>query len=107
MGKFLAALSALRYGSSLTDPAVWKNRQLAMNALLGLLGAIAPFINVEMTDEQRVAIAGGVAVLGGLLNAYLTAATSEKVGLRASAPAAGEPRADEGGGGGSGGAAGA
>lgn len=107
MGKFLAALSALRYGSSLSDPAVWKNRQNRLNALVGLLGALAVFmpmfgIHVEVSNEDVLKIAGGVAALIGLfVNPYLTTATSEKVGLPASAPATGEPGADEGSGGGS------
>lgn len=97
MGKFMAALAALRYGSSLTDPAIWKNRQILMNALLGLLAAVAPFIPVEMSDEQRMAIAGGVAAVASVLNAYLTAATSNKVGLPPRTPPAGESGGDAGG----------
>lgn len=99
MNKILAALAALRYGSSLTDPAVWKNRQLLLNALMGLLGAAAYFVPVEMSHEDQKAVAGGLAVAVGLLNAYLTTATSEKVGLPARSQAAGEPGADEGSGG--------
>ncbi|WP_407280624.1 hypothetical protein U5817_10090 [Aromatoleum evansii] len=83
MNKMLAALAALRYGSSLTDPAVWKNRQLLLNALMGLLGAVAYFVPVEMSHDDQKAVAGGLAVAVGLLNAYLTAATSAKVGLPA------------------------
>lgn len=90
MSKFLAALAALRYGSSLTDPALWKNRQMLMNALLGLVAAVAPFLPVEMSHEDQLAIAGGVAAIGGLLNLYLTAATSEKVGLPAQRETAGQ-----------------
>lgn len=107
MNKMLAALAALRYGSSLTDPEIWKNRQMLMNALIGLLAAVAPFLPVELSHEDQKAVAGGIAAIGIVLNIYLTAATSTKVGLPAGAPAAGEPGADEGGGGCSGGAAGA
>lgn len=99
MGKFMAALAALRYGSSLTDPAIWKNRQILLNALIGLLGAVAYFLpaGMEMSHEDVLAIAGGVAAVGGLLNGYLTAATSTKVGLPPRNTAAGEPGGDAGG----------
>lgn len=97
MSKLLAALAALRYGSSLTDPAVWKQRQNRLNALIGLLGAVAVFLPVEMSHEDMLAIAGGVAAAVGVLNAYLTTATSDKVGLRARNTAAGESGGDAGG----------
>lgn len=96
MNKMLAALAALRYGSSLTDPAIWKNRQLLMNALIGLLAAIAPFLPVELSHEDQKAIAGGIAAVGIVLNIYLTAATSDKVGLPAGTPPADRPGADAG-----------
>lgn len=81
MGKIAAALAALRYGSSLTDVEVWKHRQNLLNALLGLLGAAAVFLPVEVTHEDLAAIAGGIAAIAGVLNAYLTTATSARVGL--------------------------
>lgn len=96
MGKMMAALAALRYGSSLTDPTIWKQRQNRLNAIIGLLGAVAAFLPVEMSHEDMLAIAGGVAAVGGLLNAYLTTATSDKVGLPARAPSAGESGGDAG-----------
>lgn len=96
MNKLLAALAALRYGSSLTDPEIWKNRQLVMNALIGLLAAIAPFLPVELSHEDQRAIAGGIAAVGVVLNIYLTAATSKKVGLPSKGGSTGEPGAAEG-----------
>ena len=82
MTKFGAIFAALRYGSSLTDPAIWKQRQNLINALIGLLGAVAIFLPVEVSSDDLSAIAGGVAVLGGLLNAYLTTATTDKIGVK-------------------------
>ena len=83
MTRLVAFLAALRYGSSLTDPAIWKQRQNLMNALIGLLGAVVVFLPVEVSSEDLTAIAGGIAVLGGLLNAYLTTATTDKLGIKA------------------------
>ncbi len=80
--KLFAAGRAINAGESLANPATWKNRQLAANALLVVLGAIAAFVpNLGVSHEDLQAIAAGIAATGGLLNAYLTAATSTKVGL--------------------------
>lgn len=72
---------ALRHGASLTDPTIWKHRQNLMNALVGLLGAIVLIIPVEVSNDDIGAIAGGIAVLGGLINTYLTTATTDKIGI--------------------------
>lgn len=81
MTKIAAIFAALRYGSSLTDPALWKRRQNTINAVVGLLGAIVVLFPLEISREDLEMVAGGVAVLLGLLNGYLTTATSDKVGL--------------------------
>lgn len=81
MGRLAAALAALRYGASLSDPALWKQRQNTINGLIGLLGALVLLFPMEISREEIEMVAGGVAVLLGLLNGYLTTATSEKLGL--------------------------
>lgn len=102
MGKLAAAFAALRYGSSLTDPAIWKQRQTRLNALVGLLGALVVLlpvvgVKIEVTSEDVLAIAGGIAAVVGLfVNPYLTTATSDKVGLPAGNPPADRPSADAG-----------
>lgn len=80
----------LRHGSEIADPAIWKNRQAAASALAAILGALAPFLPIEVSNEDLLAIAGGIAAVGGLLNAYFVLATSRRVGL----PAGGEPPPD-------------
>lgn len=91
MNKIAAALAALRYGSSLSDPAVWKDRQNTINALVGLIGAVLIFFPMGLGREDIELIAGGGAVLLGLLNTYLTTATSAKVGLLDQRPPADLP----------------
>ena len=85
MSKFLAAIRALQHGASLADPAVWKQRQNLINAVVGLLGAVALFLPDEyksqLTPDAIASLAGAVAVLVGLLNPYLTVATTDKLGL--------------------------
>jgi hypothetical protein len=88
MNKLMAAIAALRYGSSLADPAVHKNRQNLVNALVGLLGAGVVFFPVEVTPDEMASIAGGIATVVGLFNLYFTVATTDKIGLP---PPAGDP----------------
>lgn len=88
MHKLLAALAALRHGASLADPAGWKRRQNTVNALVGLLGAVALFLPVELSDADIEMLAGGVAVLLAIANLYVTTASTDKIGVPArSAPA--------------------
>jgi hypothetical protein len=81
MSKLMSALMALRYGSSLADPAVRKNEQNLLNALVGLLGAVVVFLPIEVSSEQVLSIAGGIASFVGLYNVYITTATTTKIGL--------------------------
>lgn len=81
MGKLAAALAALRHGSMLADPAGWKRRQNTINAIVGLIGAALVFYPMDIPPEDVAAIAGGVAAVLGLLNGYITTATTDKVGL--------------------------
>lgn len=84
MSKFLAAINAIKYGASLADPAIWKKRQNRFNAILGLLGAIVIFLPIEVSSEELAAIAGGIAAIAGVLNTYLTSATTDKIGIKPS-----------------------
>lgn len=81
MNAFLLMCRALRAGESLTDPATWKNRQLALNAILAILYLLVKFLPVELEADDIDAIASSIALIGGTVNSYLTVATSEKVGL--------------------------
>jgi cation transporter-like permease len=77
---------ALRKGKELRHPETWKNRQTAtsiVGAVLGaaLVGLRFAGVDVALTSEDIMAIAGGVATVGGLAVAYLTTATSKKVGI--------------------------
>lgn len=79
-----AIFVVLRQGEMLSDPGKWKNRQQTGNALLAILGALVPLLGGAAHDLQPddlVALAGGIAVALGLLNAYFIPATSDKVGL--------------------------
>ncbi len=79
--KLFTAGRVLRAGESLKNPAAWKDTQMTMNAVLVILGAIPQFVDISVTDSQLNAISYGVVALLGVLNTYLTAATSDKVGV--------------------------
>jgi hypothetical protein len=81
-------IRALRAGEELKNAETWKNAQITTNALVAIATALVAGlsmvgISLPVTNEQLIAIAGGVAAIGGLFNTYTTAATSKRVGLPA------------------------
>jgi hypothetical protein len=92
MEYFKLFFQAMRYGSQLTDSAVWKNRQQSGNAIIGVLtvgAALLAHKGVVLTHEDIVSIAGAFSTIGFVWNGYLTLATSKSVGFgKASADAA-------------------
>jgi hypothetical protein len=80
--------TALKIGKEIRNPATWKNRQLATNAVAGILavtfGALpAMGVNVNISPTDQVMYGGQIVSLLGLANVILTAITSKKVGLPA------------------------
>jgi len=76
-------MAALRAGETLADPALWKNRQAAINAVTvaitaGVALASAFGYSLPVNADGIAAIAYAVV---GAVNVYLTFATSLKVGL--------------------------
>ncbi len=76
-------MAALRAGEALADPALWKNRQAAINAVTvaitaGVALASAFGYSLPVNADEIAAIAYAVV---GIVTIYLTYATSEKVGL--------------------------
>lgn len=83
MGKVLLFIDLLRKGSSVADPASWKNRTVATLTLVGLLtasNAVAKSYGYDLglSDVDLNTIAAGVAVVVGMFSTY---ATSDKVGI--------------------------
>jgi len=85
--KLKKALEVLRHGERVADPATWKNRQIAVNAITALLISVAGAANafgldLGVTDAQiESAVIGGAAVFGLIFNVWATLATSRKVGI--------------------------
>lgn len=80
-------ITALKAGQELKDPAKWKSRQNTTNAVAGALAGILALlrlagVDLVLTDNQLAAIAEAGAVILGVINLFLTTATTQKIGLR-------------------------
>lgn len=89
MNKLINIFAALRYGVSLTDPVIWKQRQNLTNSLIGVLGAVVVFLPIGISSDQVIDIVGGIVALVGVYNVYTTTATTTKIGLQPKDPDAG------------------
>jgi len=86
--KVIAAIQVFRHGASVADPATWKTRQVALNAVLGLVSAAAILASAlgwlpePIREETIIQFSEGVvlAVLA-IINILATWATSNKVGV--------------------------
>lgn len=79
-------ISALRTGWILKNPAAWKQRQVAINALVGLLSAAVAIArgfgyDLQISDELIAGVATGVWAVVGVFNSWATVATTDKIGL--------------------------
>jgi len=73
------AFVVLKQGQALANPAAWKNAQVLANLLSALIVLLNVFgIHFGLDSDSVNLVAGGIAAIA---NAYLTAATSEKVGV--------------------------
>jgi hypothetical protein len=79
----LSLCRALIAGESLADPATWKNRQQRVNALMTIVMVAAPlFPMLGLTADDVLTIVEAIGIVGGLVNGYLTVATTDKIGFR-------------------------
>jgi hypothetical protein len=73
---------ALLAGESLADPAVWKNRQQRVNALMVIASVASPlFPRLGLTSDDVLTIVTAIGIIGGVINSYLTVATTDKIGF--------------------------
>ena len=79
--KLFGLIKALKAGSSLANPATWKNAQTAANAIAVLVVFVLSFFSIDMAEKDIISLSGVIVTLVGLFNAYVTNATSKKVGL--------------------------
>lgn len=79
-------MNALKAGEELRDPALWKNRQLTLNAVTIVLATVVAGlkmfnVNIPLSDDALKLLAEIIAAILGFANIILTTATSKKVGL--------------------------
>jgi hypothetical protein len=88
MSRLLALLTIFRKGAMVSDPTTWKNRQLAINAVFGLVSAAA-VLAVQLgwvpdaiaTETVQQFSEGLVIAILAIINIVGTAATTKKVGI--------------------------
>ena len=100
--EFKAFFDLFHQGKQLANSATWKNRTIATNTLVTVLGAAAIVAkgfgyDLHLDDQTIQALGAGAVAVYGLYNAVITVITSAKVGLppdgEAGSPGAG-PMAD-------------
>lgn len=76
---------ALNAGEELKNSATWKKHQQALNAILTIFGFVVLFMPEEIKQQLSPgalnSIGEAVVIIGGIVNSYLTPATSKKIGL--------------------------
>lgn len=83
MNKLFSILALFRKGQSVLDPALWKNRQIKVTVLSGVILAVVNVIaafgmSIPVDIEMANTIAAGIITV---VNIILTMTTSEKVGF--------------------------
>jgi hypothetical protein len=84
--EFQAFFTLFQQGKSLTDSGTWKNRTVAMNTLVAVLGAgtvVAKGFGYDLSlDSETVHnLAAGVVAAVTIANSVMHVITSDKVGL--------------------------
>lgn len=81
-----AIWQSMQAGQELSNSAGWKNRQVTINAIMTILGLVVILlpkigVNLNVSHDDLLAIAGGIAAVLGVLNAGGVIATSKRVGV--------------------------
>jgi len=90
MFKFLAQIpkffELFKEGKEVADPATWKNRTIATNVILALLGTLLGLgkafgFNVELDSDTTQNLAAGIVAIVTAFNAVMHTITSARVGV--------------------------
>ena len=82
-----AILDVLRIGQQLKNPDVWKHGQNLVSLLTTLFGSLVILLhsfgyNITISDADVSTLAGAVAIIVGIINGFITTASSDKIGIR-------------------------
>jgi len=93
MNKWLAIIAVLRQGTALTDSATWKERQVLVNVVAGLLTAAYMLARAQgwiALEVDNAALLDLGSALGAILftgyNVFFTVSTTDKIGLAKADP---------------------
>jgi len=83
---FMNLINVLRVGYELKNSATWKDRQKTISLVVVLLGVLVPFlpklgVNIVLSQDDIFILASAVSVILGIVNTFLTVATSSKIGI--------------------------
>jgi hypothetical protein len=97
MNKLKAILGLFKQGNAVSNPELWKNRQITATVLAGVILALVHVLAVfgfavPIDTDTASAIAAGVIAV---VNVVLTLTTSDKVGLPQSEPKQPLPEIDQ------------
>lgn len=86
ISEFQAFFTVFHQGKALANSATWKNRTLATNALVAVLGAAIAIAkgfgyDLHLDDQTISALGAGIAAAVCVGNSVMHVVTSEKVGL--------------------------
>ena len=97
--EFQAFFTLFKQGKQLANSATWKNRTIATNTLIAVLGAMVAIAksfgyDLHLDDQTISALGAGVVAAVGVTNSVMHVITSAKVGLPATG-AAGSATGDD------------
>lgn len=80
------AINALKAGEELKDASTWKSLQATTAAVSAVIGGVLAVLGLvgfhpQVSPDQLLAIAGGVAGVLGVFHTYTTVATTTRIGL--------------------------
>ena len=92
--QFQAFFTLFQQGKSLANAATWKNRTVAANSIVALLGAATVIAkgfgyDFHVDQDTLTALGGGIAAAVAVANSVMHVISSDKVGLPAKPSALG------------------
>lgn len=84
--EFAAFFTLFRQGKELANAAAWKNRTIATNSVVAVLGAMLAIAkgfgyDIPLSNETIQALGAGIVAAVGAFNAVMHVISSSKVGL--------------------------
>jgi hypothetical protein len=80
-------IKAMQAGQEITNPETWKNAQTTTNSVAAILSIGITLlrlkgVDLHLTDDSLITMAGGVAAILGVVNGIITTISSKKVGIK-------------------------